>query len=754
MRPNKEKVSDILFCLFLVYIYIYTSLASYSQAPSSPDLLKFPWAGGLNSCQFCDIDLNLDGTDDLLIFDRHGNRKLTFINHGTPNTIDYTFAPEYALMIPDLHDWVLTADINCDGKMDIFTYGTGGVRVFQNISDNTLKFKLVTDLLESFYYTGKVGILVTSVDYPAFADIDSDGDLDLLTFFGLGSYVEYHQNLSMEKYGRCDSLDFKLADPCWGKFKESEGGNRIELNAGCPNAFGKMHSAKFKVKNTRHTGSTLLAVDLNGDGLKDLILGDVDYPGLVALYNGGTHDSAFMVAQDTSFPASSKPVHLFSFPAVSNIDIDNDGLKDLLVSPFDPSLHTSDNYNCAWYYKNTGTNTSPHFEIQSEQLFRNQMMDFGSASHPVLYDINGDGLQDLFVGNDGKYDSSVYSKGLLQSFYTSSVAFFMNTGTVTAPVFNLITNDLAGISLLGLRGAFPAFGDVDGDGKTDMIVGNSKGTLILFKNSGNGSGSPEFEQPVRDWQGIDVGEFSTPQLFDLDKDGRSDLVIGEQNGNLNWYKNSGTGEIPVFVKVTDSLGKVNVTNYNVSYNGFSTPCFSRMADGTSFLIVGSDEGRLRYFTGIDENLYGKFTEPGGLYEWLSATPADTLFGWQTSPATGHITDYWAFDVITGNFSGGLNYISKRPAAGIIIPGTPELKVLQSCSLKVSPNPAGQTVNITCSGSWLKNSESKIHILNLFGQNVREFPFHSSLTISVSDLQAGVYVIQAGEATTKMIVIHN
>jgi hypothetical protein len=196
--------------------------------------LKFPWAGGLNSCQFCAIDLDLDGKNDLLIFDRHGNRKLTFINNGAPNMVDYNFAPAFSEKLPDLHDWLITADYNRDGRMDLFTYGMGGVRVFENVSDTVLKFRMVTSLLESYYYTGYVGILVTSVDYPVIADIDGDGDLDMLTFFGLGSYVEYHKNLSMEKFGTCDSLDFRLSDHCWGKFKESEGGNRITLNAGCP----------------------------------------------------------------------------------------------------------------------------------------------------------------------------------------------------------------------------------------------------------------------------------------------------------------------------------------------------------------------------------------------------------------------------------------------------------------------------------------------------------------------------------------
>jgi hypothetical protein len=759
---NQHISSFCISFLFIIGISLCFIHSGYSQSPQIP--LKFPWAGGLNSCQFCAIDINLDGISDLLIFDRHGNRKLTFINHGTPNTVDYTFAPEYALKLPELHDWVITTDFNCDGKQDIFTYGNGGVRVYQNISDTSLKFKLITNLLESFYYTGKVGILVTSVDYPALADIDNDGDADLLTFFGLGSYVEYHKNLSMEKYGHCDSLDFRLADPCWGKFKESEGGNRIILDAGCPfKDLGlTMYDLRFMVdtslsqnlkssiinRKSRHTGSTLLATDLNNDGLKDLILGDVDYPNLISLINGGTRDSAKMVAQDTAFPATSLPVHLFSFPAFSLIDIDNDGLDDLIASPFDPSLFISDNYNCVWFYKNTGSNTLPQFELQTEKLFRNEMMDFGSASHPVLYDFDGDGLQDLFVGNDGMYAGSYYKDAILHSVYTSNITFFKNTGSISSPVFTFVTDHLAGIPGLNLRGAYPALGDMNGDDHPDLILGNSDGTLLFFKNSGNSPGIPEFDPPVRNWQGIDVGDYSTPQLFDLDKDNIAELIIGEQNGNFNLYKNTGTAENPTFAHITDSLGKVNVTNYNVSYNGFSTPCFSRRPNGTTFLVAGSEEGRIRLFENIDNNLEGKFSESGGLFSWLSSTPGDTLFGWQTSPSIGHLTDDQAFDMITGNFAGGLNYITRRLPAEII-QGIPDINKQQPVSINIFPNPADKTVNIQMTNFNQINSVGKIY--NLLGQKVIEFPFNGITSLSVSGLLPGIYTIRIGEATSMLII---
>lgn len=758
----------LVMCLSLG---ICTSGLSRSTTPAdqaSGIPLKYPWAGGLNSCQFCSIDLNLDGINDLLIFDRHGNRKLTFINHGTPNTVDYTFDPEYALLLPEVQDWVMTLDYDLDGKSDIFTYSQGGVRVFKNISDISLKFKLITDLLESFYYTGKVGILVTSVDYPALADIDNDGDTDLLTFFGLGSYVEYHQNLSMEKYGHCDSLDFRLADPCWGRFKESEGGNRITLNSGCPYYEPDLRMTNFDLRSKdsfvrrptgRHTGSTLLATDLNNDGLKDLILGDVDYPGLVALFNGGTPDSALMVEQDTAFPAGTTPVHLFSFPAVSHIDIDNDGLRDLLVSPFDPGLSTSDNYNDVWFYKNTGLVTQPVYEKQAEQLFRNEMMDFGSASHPVLFDFDGDGLQDLFIGNFGKFVDAYYEEAVLHAVYSSQISYFKNTGTINEPVFRYVTDDLAGISILGLYGAFPALGDLDGDGRPDLLLGNSNGQLILCRNTGGSSWNPTFDVPILNWLGIDAGDYSAPQLFDLDKDGRPDLIIGEQNGNLNYHRNVGTFENPSFSFVTDSLGKVNVTNYNLSYYGFSTPCFSRLTDGTTILLAGSDEGRIRFFRNIDDNLEGKFTETGGLYDWLSATPGDTLFGWQTSPAIGCLTDQAAFDLITGNFSGGLNYITKRLPA-TIIPGTPELIPVQTSSLTVFPNPADQTVTISLlpslvprPSSLFPRPSSRLTIFTPQGEQIFQIPFNGSVTLAVKQFFPGIYIIRAAETCTKMVILH-
>ena len=96
--------------------------------------LLFPWSGGVNFAQFSEIDLNLDGIQDLFVFDRSGSKITTYINLGTANQVDYILAPQYVYCFPRLHDWVLLRDYNCDGKADIFTYTIAGFGIYKNTS--------------------------------------------------------------------------------------------------------------------------------------------------------------------------------------------------------------------------------------------------------------------------------------------------------------------------------------------------------------------------------------------------------------------------------------------------------------------------------------------------------------------------------------------------------------------------------------------------------------------------------------------
>jgi hypothetical protein len=723
--------------------------------------LKYPWAGGLNSCQFCAIDLNLDGINDLLVFDRHGNRKLTFINLGTQGSPDYRYAPEYASQLPEMHDWVITADYNCDGKMDIFTYGSGGIRVFRNTSSGSLSFHLQTDLLESYYYTGFVGILVTPVDYPAISDIDGDGDLDLLTFFGLGSYVEYHKNLSMETFGNCDSLDYRLSDHCWGKFMESVGGDEITLNVPCPYKEINELVSPPGLSQPKHTGSTLLATDLNGDGLADLLTGGIYFPIIIQLINGGTKDSAFMISKDTLFPSYDQSVSLNDFPAMSFLDMDNDGVKDLVISPFDPSYYTAENKKSVWFYKNTGTNTNPHFVFQTDEFFQSQMLDFGTNSLPAVADLNGDGLYDMIIGNYGYYDSSHLEYGVLNSYYTSSLAYLKNTGTQSEPSFELVSTDIAGASKLNVHALAPCIYDLNNDGLPDILCGQEDGSLIFFPCRGDSAGIPVFGPPQLNYQQVSTSGFSAPQLFDLDHDGLPDLIVGQQNGTMKYYRNTGSVGNPVFTFTLDSLGKVDVTNHNLSYYGYCTPFFFRNNQNRTCLLAGSDEGKMHLYTNIDGNINGTFLETDSLNNYIGIPDDSLRIGWRTAGVLAHFSDPDYFDMVCGNFSGGLNYFSKGNA-----PGIRELQLDESLiNLGIFPNPADMTVKITlvkngkiiqCPG-LAGSRPCLLQLFNITGKEVKRMEYMPGSAINISFLNDGMYIAEltlpgsSGTARGKLLV---
>ena len=169
----------------------------FTRAPhlvvtTAKDTLSMPWAGGMNAVRFSEIDLNLDGSLDIIAFEKHGNRILPFLRQGDR----LVFAPQYIHRFPKLHDWAIFHDYNQDGKADIFTYGLAGITVYKNISQDTLAFELLTDQLTAQYYDGPVNIYASPDDYPVIADVDGDGHTDILNFWVLGKYVHFLRNHS------------------------------------------------------------------------------------------------------------------------------------------------------------------------------------------------------------------------------------------------------------------------------------------------------------------------------------------------------------------------------------------------------------------------------------------------------------------------------------------------------------------------------------------------------------------------------
>ena len=623
-----------IFFLFTFQINIVISQINFSRDTSvkiirNSIILENAWNGGINSSQFSEVDLNLDGVKDIIVFDRSGNKLSPYLNINGK----FIFSPQYRESFPKIENWMLSEDYDCDGKNDIFTYSTAGISVYRNNSNLELSFILKDSLLKN--NTSGQHIYVSPVDIPAIVDIDYDGDIDILTFDIAGGFVHYFKNTSIENYNNCEYLEFDFADGCWGDFFEGINSYTLNFNCQCTPITNIYNNNKSK-----HAGSTLLAIDVDNDNDRDLILGDVSFNNLNLLINGGDNQNAIITSVDTAFPQNNlntiaADIHIF--PSAFYIDASNDGVKDLIVTS--NMRNNSENFKSCWLYENSGTNINPNFNFIQKDFLQGSGLDFGENAHPTLFDLNKDGLLDLFIGNYGYH--------LPNGTPISKIAYYQNTGTLQSPEFTLITEDFEGISNLNLNttlntpalNLFPSFGDLNDDSNEDLIIGDSDGKVhFLINNGGNFSiNTPNFEN-------IDVGYFATPQIIDVNRDGLNDLIIGNKKGTISYFENMGTQTSPIFNNEISNWGGIDVDS-SLTQNGFSSPMLIDI-NGEYFLFVGSYSGKTYLYNNIDGNLNGTFTE-------LNSINNNVWEGGKNSVTVGDINNDNLVDLLIGNQSGGL-----------------------------------------------------------------------------------------------------
>lgn len=731
-------LASLLACPLSAQIIFIRSDSVPVIANSQP--LSMPWVGGINFAQFSDIDLDQDGTPDLFVFDRTGNKITTYLNNGTPNQVDYVAAPQYVYQFPLLHDWALLRDYNCDGKMDIFTaFSEGphpGIAVWKNTSTlaGGLSFQLVEFPILTNKTPNSTNILdtlkVSNVDIPALRDVDNDGDLDVLTFELSGVSIEFHRNLSMELYGTCDSLTFRLENLCWGNISENTLNSSLTLNTPCPSP--PAVSTEIVARLDRHNGSCLECFGTDGDADTDILIGDLSNSHIVYGRNGGSTASALIDTVDTFYPNYDSTVEMNLFNCAYRLDVDNDGNDDLIFAP--NAMNTSANFRSAWYYHNTGTDDSVRAQFVKNGFLQDEMIEVGEGAFPRFHDYDNDNDEDLFIANYGYHSNS--------GLYPSKIALYKNTGSPTTPAYQLVTDDFADLfaNTSGITCPVPAFGDLDGDGDADMIIGDAAGRLHYYRKDPGPADNFVFVQSF--YQGIDVGNYATPQLADVDRDGILDLLIGEQSGNVNYYRNTGTASSPTFALTSALFGNAIVTEAGFT-TGYSVP-FLWDDGGDYVLLVGSERGFLFRYDNIDGNLSGSFTLTDSLY-------VSSREGLRIAPWMADIDNDTIMDLVLGNYAGGVSLFM-----GNLNTGMNELSSVPAF-FDIYPNPAQETITIT---STLPAHElpATISLFTLEGKQVLSQRMTSSQEkINVSSLAAGVYSCtvqtKSGAASHRKIVIN-
>ncbi|MEY3645347.1 MAG: hypothetical protein RL127_55 [Bacteroidota bacterium] len=540
----------------------------------SGETLLNAFAGGMNATQFESVDLNQDGLEDLVTFDRTIEKSVAFIKQGS----NFIFDPVITSQLPNFNHWMRFVDYDGDGKKDLFCAAPAGIQVFRNTSkSSSVSFESIANPIYTEGFSGKINLYVSNVDIPAIADIDGDGDVDVLAFDPSGHYVEFHQNQSKQS-GK--PLDFKKLGDCWGDFVVRSCG---DILLGTPCSAEIALESVAQPMRALHAGNSLNV--FFHDGIPDLIYGHIGCPDLVYLLNQGTQRTPRFTEVKVGFP---KPLSLGTFLNASLVDISGDSKPELLVS-----LSTADNNGYMQDFQQSNVvfkYVNGNWQQNEVAFLQNQMIDVGEKASTCFWDADRDGDLDLLIANAGIREGNDV-KASIYYFENKSGVFHFSSSD-----FKKLKDQLAATNLM-LQSA-----DYDSDGIKDLIISGQTGQgprIFLVFNAGLKS--------------IDVPDLAfseVPVFVDWNQDAQLDLMVIERTGkirthgnsdwgnlssNLNWRLRSfsmadldGDGSLE-FVGL-DQEGGLHIGNYNPSKNElvWKTSDFTRLTFGRNAQIICED----------------------------------------------------------------------------------------------------------------------------------------------------------------------
>ncbi|MCX5638723.1 MAG: VCBS repeat-containing protein [Planctomycetota bacterium] len=219
------------------------------------------------------------------------------------------------------------------------------------------------------------------------------------------------------------------------------------------------------------------------------------------------------------------------------------------------------------------------------------------------------------------------------------VRVYLNVGTESTPQFSgYFYAKSNGVDLYcppaGCMGCFPRVVYWDADPNKDLLVGQADGTVKIFLNTGTDE-NPTFDGgTLVQWgqpgakQNINVGGRATPTVVDWNNDGKKDLVVGALDGKINIFLNGGADTAPDFF--TRTWAQADGSSLVVPPSRSSPVILDLDGDGKKDLLTGNYNGELLFYSNVATDIGPAFSgyvrvDSNGVPIDLSGTPRSRPF---------------------------------------------------------------------------------------------------------------------------------
>ena len=567
------------------------------------------FATGTSPSSVAIADLNGDGKPDLIVADGQNYSVSVMLGNGNG-----TFQGRQTFSVGTFPSSVTAGDLNGDGKPDLIVANRNSYSISVLLGNGNGTFQA-----QQTFATGRAPISVL------LGDVNGDGrpDLAVTNINGasvgvlLGNGNGTFQAQEVYSLGVIGGVSpYSLA------FGDLNGDGRLDIAIGNVNGSNSLHvmvgngNGTFKTPQTVATGlapASVLIADLNGDGLPDIVDGNLSNNSTSVILGNG--DGSFKTG--STFATGSSPI------SEASADFNGDGRTDLVVA-------------------NANGNSISLLLANGNGSFTGQVYTLVDQVSPLVLSINRTAPVNVTTNSSSVSCTVTFSEAV--TGVDSSDFSLATTGTVAATttqvtpvspsVYTVTLSGITGIGSLGLNlvdngsirdavghplttpsaaatfasqvtfatGSQPksvTLGDVNGDGKPDLVVANF-GSNTVSVMLGNGNGTFQAQQTFA--TGLNP---LSATLADLNGDGKLDIIVADQGVNrVSVLLGNGNGTFQAQQTFSTSIIPYSVTVGDVNGDGSPDLVVANFGNNSVSVLLGNGNG-----TFLTQQVFNTGTNP-------------------------------------------------------------------------------------------------------------------------------------------------